>query len=146
MKFPPELSQMFRLEHFSNYPLVSIPQSYTDERGVILNIADGKLGDVAVIYSNRGSSRANHLHKQDWHLSYLVYGSMRYLWQDDSQNAISNSLIVKKGDLVFTPSGVAHKMEFLEDTCFIAVAALHRDSNNYEADTQRLSDDFFKVD
>ena len=142
MKLPAELSDMFREIHFENYPFVSVPQSFTDERGQIINIADGKLGDVAVIFSRQGALRANHVHENDWHLSYMVFGSMNYSWNDGSE---SQSVRVKAGDLIYTPPKIAHKMNFLEESCFIAVAALNRDSENYELDTTRLSDNFFQV-
>ena len=143
MKLPPELSAMFDEDHFVNYPLVTIPQSFSDSRGQILNIADGTLGDVAVIFSKQDSVRANHVHEHDWHLSYMVFGSMSYSWSDDNG---PHSVQVNAGDLVYTPPRVAHKMTFLEESCFIAVAALNRDSQNYEMDTTRLDDNFFEVE
>ena len=63
-KIPVELSKMFTFAHFVDYPIIKIPQTFTDGRGIIMNIADGSLGDVAFITSNSGSIRANHLHKQ----------------------------------------------------------------------------------
>lgn len=142
MKLPAELSDMFKEIHFENYPFVTVPQLFTDDRGQIINIADGKLGDVAVIFSRQGALRANHVHENDWHLSYMVYGSMLYSWNDGND---SYTVQVKARDLIYTPPKIAHKMTFLEESCFIAVAALNRTSENYEIDTTRLSDNFFQV-
>jgi oxalate decarboxylase/phosphoglucose isomerase-like protein (cupin superfamily) len=142
MKLPAELSDMFKEIHFEKYPFVTVPQSFTDERGQIINIADGKLGDVAVIFSRQGALRANHVHENDWHLSYMIFGSMSYSWNDGNE---SYSVHVKAGDMIYTPPKIAHKMTFLEESCFIAVAALNRDSENYELDTTRLSNNFFQV-
>ena len=143
MQIPAELSNMFDETHFEKYPFITVPQSFSDSRGQILNIADGTLGDVAVIFSKQDSVRANHVHAHDWHLSYMVFGSMSYSWTDDNG---PHSVQVNAGDLVYTPPRVAHKMTFLEESCFIAVAALKRDSQNYELDTTRLDDNFFEVE
>ena len=143
MQIPSELSLMFNASHFENYPLVTAPQVFIDDRGQIVNIADGKLGDVAIIFSRAGSVRANHIHENDWHLSYMVFGSMNYSWHDGDT---SHTVLVTSGELIYTPPQVAHKMTFLEESCFVAVAALHRDSENYEIDTTRLDDNFFLLE
>jgi dTDP-4-dehydrorhamnose 3,5-epimerase-like enzyme len=138
MDIPKELSPMFETEHFKAYPKVEIPQVFSDERGLISNIADGKLGDVAVITSTAGSVRANHFHNADWHFSYMISGSMKYSWKPMDGTSEQESITAISGDLVYTPPLVAHKMEFLEESCFIAISALSRNQENYEADTVRL--------
>jgi uncharacterized RmlC-like cupin family protein len=140
---PKTLSSIFSQEHFAPYPKVLSPQNFIDERGSIKNIADGKLGDVAVITSKANSVRANHVHDHDWHLSYMVSGSMKYFWKSDMQDNLENSVIVNAGEMVYTPSKAPHKMVFLEDSVFIAISELSRVQENYEADTKRLPDNFF---
>ena len=143
MIIPKTLSSIFNEEHFASYPKVLIPQNFVDERGSIRNIADGKLGDVAVINSKANSIRANHVHDHDWHLSYMVSGSMKYFWKSDMQDNLEKSIIVSAGEMVYTPSKAPHKMVFLEDSVFIAISELSRVQENYEADTKRLPDNFF---
>lgn len=143
MIIPKTLSSIFSQEHFATYPKVLIPQNFVDERGSIRNIADGRLGDVAVITSKANSVRANHVHGHDWHLSYMVSGTMKYFWKSDEQNDLENSIIVSAGEMVYTPSKAPHKMVFLEDSVFIAISELSRVQENYEADTKRLPDNFF---
>jgi uncharacterized RmlC-like cupin family protein len=137
---PKSLQNYFKSDSFSNYPLIEIPQKFIDARGSILNIADGELGDVAVIMSNSGSIRANHIHQDDWHLSYLVDGEIKYFWEDQHKQ---NSLIIKPGELFYTPPKTPHKMVFLKESIFIAVAAMSRAQANYENDTTRLEDGYF---
>lgn len=144
MKIPHELSSMFSAIHFTNYPLVQVPQLFKDERGFIANIADGNLGDVAVIDSKANSIRANHIHENDWHLSYLISGSMTYLWRESIDSKITKVLHVVPGDLVYTPSKTPHKMVFTSDSIFVAVAALSRDQESYEQDTNRLVEGYFE--
>lgn len=143
MEIPKTLSNIFNQQHFIHYPKVQIPQEFVDERGSIKNIADGQLGDVAIIASNANSIRANHVHEQDWHLSYVVYGRMLYFWKLDMQDNLENSIIVNVGEMVYTPPKVPHKMVFLEDSLFIAISELSRLQKNYEADTKKLPDNFF---
>ena len=99
---PSELIKYFTLENFENYPLVQIPQQFSDHRGEIINIADGALGDVAVIHSNQNSVRANHYHMNDWHLTYVVSGSVIYSWKKKISDNLEE-LRISKDQLFYTP-------------------------------------------
>ena len=143
MEIPSTLSSLFSVENFANYPKVLIPQIFNDERGSIKNLADGRLGDVAIISSQQSSIRANHVHENDWHFSYLVSGQMRYFWKDSNKEV--QSLIVKAGEMVYTPPKIPHKMQFLEESVFIAISELSRSQNNYEADTKKIPENFFGI-
>ena len=142
MEIPSTLSSLFSDENFANYPKVLIPQIFNDDRGSIKNLADGRLGDVAIISSQQSSIRANHVHENDWHFSYLVSGQMRYFWKDFNKEV--QSLIVKAGEMVYTPPKIPHKMQFLEESVFIAISELSRSQNNYEADTKKMPENFFE--
>ncbi len=143
MIIPDSLSSIFTGKHFATYPKILVPQNFVDDRGSIKNIADGKLGDVAVITSKANSIRANHVHDHDWHLSYMVSGSMRYYWRTDLNTENSESITVNAGEMIYTPPQAPHKMLFLEDSVFIAISGLSRAQENYEADTKKLLDNFF---
>lgn len=132
---PVELLNYFERGTFPNYPFVEFPQRFLDNRGEITNIADGVIGDVAVIKSEIGAVRANHYHKTDWHITYIVSGSLKYSWISDEK---INSVIVSPGQAVFTPVMVPHKMEFDEQSVMIAVARNSRTQDNYEADTIKV--------
>lgn len=142
MEIPSTLSSLFSDENFANYPKVLIPQIFNDDRGSIKNLADGRLGDVAIISSQQSSIRANHVHENDWHFSYLVSGQMRYFWKDSNKEV--QSLIVNAGEMVYTPPKIPHKMQFLEESVFIAISELSRSQNNYEADTKKMPENFFE--
>jgi uncharacterized RmlC-like cupin family protein len=141
MFIPVTISDFFKPENFETYPLIKLPQEFADSRGTIVNIADGRLGDVAVITSNSNSVRANHTHENDWHLSYLVEGEIKYFWEEDGKQ---NSIIIQPGQLFYTPPKVPHKMLFSKKSLFIAVAALSRTQENYENDTIRLDEKYFE--
>ena len=137
MIIPVELQDFFQLSHFHNYPKIIIPQSFCDDRGLIQNIADGIIGDVAIIHSIKGATRANHLHNTDWHLSYCLSGSLNYSYghaEDKVQTVRINS-----GNLFFTPARVPHRMDFLEDTVLVVVSRNSRKSEKYEEDTRKLN-------
>jgi len=144
MEIPKELSAIFTEDHFKDYPKIFVAQNFEDERGVIKNIANGKLGDVAVITSKANSIRANHVHDNDWHLSYIVSGSMKYFWKNKINTSEIKSIVVKAGEMVYTPKKSPHKMHFLEDSTFIAISQLSRVQENYEEDTIRLPNNFFE--
>ena len=137
VQIPNEIANFFTKDNFSKYPVISLPQHFEDSRGTIINIADGKFGDVAVISSTKNSIRANHFHVKDWHLSYMISGEMEYSWKNSIEEDWQ-SLQVGKGMMIYTPPKVIHKMEFGKDSIFIAVSALSRTTINYEADTIRI--------
>ena len=135
---PSELANYFNLSHFLNYPLIEIPQSFHDNRGTILNLADGVIGDIAIITSVKDSVRANHIHKEDWHLCYLVSGEMRYFWKDELESKETSSTKVQVGEMIYTPPNTPHRIEFSEDSIFLSIARLSRLSELYELDTSRF--------
>ena len=143
VKIPLEISDYFNFEDFEHYPLVKIPQVFTDYRGTILNLADGVLGDVAIISSKMNSMRANHVHSHDWHLSYIVSGRMTYLWKELDEPKGLHELVINQGEMIFTPPNTPHKMIFHNETIFIAISKMSRLTTEYEKDTIRLSEDFF---
>ena len=134
---PVELTNYFNDSHFSEYPKITIPQEFRDERGIILNIADGHIGDVAIITSTAKSIRANHFHHTDWHITYLISGEMIYYWKDHP-NDVWNELEFFEGEAFYTPPKVLHKMLFTKDTVMTAISKNSRSQENYEKDTQRL--------
>lgn len=142
---PTELAGYFKDSDFSSYPYVAVPQIFEDARGEIRNLADGTIGDVAIISSNSGAVRANHFHHDDWHLCYLVSGEMEYFWSTSLDERKFQSTIVKSKEMVFTPARTPHKIVFTENSIFLSISKLSRISENYERDTFKLTEDFFKL-
>ena len=114
---------------------------HSDERGDIIEILDAGQTDIKstlLITCTPGAIRANHYHKKDSHYCYMLAGSMEYYEQpiggDESQREM---VVVKKGDMVYTPPMVVHAMKFLEDSVFLTLATTSR-RGNYEDDTVRI--------
>ena len=141
MKIPDELSNYFDKKDFSNYPLVGIPQEFKDSRGLIHNLADGIIGDVAIISSKKGAVRANHVHRNDWHLCYVIDGSLEYYWVDHERQKSMLAIIAHQ--MIFTPARVPHKLVAITDSKFLSISRLSRISAKYEEDTEKLELDFF---
>lgn len=114
---------------------------FTDARGDMSYIIDGdsNVNSILLITCNKDAVRANHYHKKNDHYSYLLKGSMEYTWYNiKSKNKRKNKIIVKAGDLVYTPPMVAHAMRFLEDSSFLALSAKPRGEGKYEEDLIRV--------
>ncbi|MBI2599302.1 WxcM-like domain-containing protein [Candidatus Daviesbacteria bacterium] len=115
---------------------------FTDERGYITRLIDQDkypLRAVLYIVSKKGSTRGNHYHKTDAHFVYCLSGKFRYSEKDMSKkNSKRESVILKPGDLVLSRPMVAHAMEFLEDSVFLAFTTEPREQDKYEGDLVRL--------
>lgn len=115
---------------------------FIDERGYItrlVNDDDLKLRAVLYITSKAGTERANHYHKSDYHYVYCLSGKFRYSEKDmHKPNSPIESVILKPGDLVLSKPMIAHSMEFLEDTVFLAFTTETRQQDKYESDTVRI--------
>jgi dTDP-4-dehydrorhamnose 3,5-epimerase-like enzyme len=130
------------INNLSNYPTIGAFQEFIDDRGSIINIANGQIGDVAVINSAAGSIRASHFHKKDWHICFLIKGKLLYSWKNNLKLK-SNSLEVKLGTSIITPPLVPHKFEFIEESTMVVVSHMSRLKSNYDADTTKLEHNFF---
>lgn len=105
------------------------------------HLLDGKTPIVSAVWITcfKGAVRANHYHKHDTHICYMVEGSMDYIYKDlKKKNGAFESVIVKKGDIVITPPMEAHAMRFRQDSIFLALTTEPRDQNAYEGDTVRI--------
>ncbi len=121
-----------------------------DDRGVIEQLNHDSVSSVLRITSKKGTVRANHYHQHDSHTCYLVRGKIRYverqvlrestpakpLMADESQQT---EYIIKPGQLFYTAPMIAHAMEFLEDSEFLAITPRSGDSAEYENDVIRVT-------
>ena len=125
------------IDSLENYPLIKPVQSFMDNRGSIVNLADGEIGDVAVITSKAGAVRASHFHKEDWHICHLTQGGLIYFWRDLS-DLTTKKITLSSGMSVITPPLVAHKFEFTENSTLVVISKLSRIKSNYDIDTNQL--------
>lgn len=131
------------LKTLPNYPFIESIQTFRDERGTIINLADGNIGDVAVIISEADAIRASHFHNEDWHICHLVHGKSKYFWKDNLESRSKNIEMVA-GMSVITPPLVPHRFEFIEKSTMVVISKLSRLQFNYEIDTNKLNSNIFE--
>ena len=126
------------MRDWPKHPLVNLEKPFVDLRGSIQPLVDSIMKSAVMIQSKAGSLRANHYHKTDWHFIYVLKGSFKYYSQDLITKKKYRSLLVKKGELIFTPPKIIHATYFLENTEILALSKNLRDTKNYEKDTVRV--------
>lgn len=120
----------------------NIKPEFTDERGEITTILDdGKtaIRGALVITSKKGSVRGNHYQKKDSHYCYMLTGRVAYFEKPiDADNSKMKTVILKKGDMVYSPPMVVHAFRFLEDTTWVCLTTKSRKRGAYEKDIVRV--------
>jgi len=118
--------------------LVPLDSPFSDDRGDIQNLVLKPMTSVAVITSKKGSVRANHYHKSDWHYAHIISGRILYFEREIGSNVVSDPQEFVAGQMFFTPPMVEHSMLFAEDTTFITMAKNVRSHDSHEADLVRV--------
>ncbi len=118
--------------------MVELETPFEDERGAIYPIADEKMESCVIITSKKGTVRANHFHKTDWHYCHVLNGEIEYHWRETGSDNPASKIIIKEGQCFFTPPMVDHAMVFNEDTTFVTLGRNPRDQASYEADIERI--------
>lgn len=118
----------------------NIKPFHVDDRGEMTYLIEGiGIQSVLRITCKKGSIRANHIHAKDSHYSYMVSGSMEYSYREgESDKNPIQRIIVKEGEMVYTPPLEAHAMRFLEDSVFLAFTTEKRNKDKYEEDLKRV--------
>lgn len=119
-------------------PLVALEVPFADARGRIQPLVDLMMESAFLIESTKGSLRANHYHKTDWHYCYVLSGCIEYFHRPTGSDAEPECIVVKAGQMVFTPPLVDHGMKFPEDTVFLTLSRNPRNQESYEADVVRI--------
>lgn len=103
-----------------------------DDRGSIRTVAEGEFRTVQIIESKKGAIRANHWHKTDSHVMYLLSGKARYVELGvGSDGGMVDDRIYVAGDSITTPPLNPHGMEFLEDTVMVVASHNARNKETY---------------
>ena len=118
--------------------IVLLPDPFVDARGAIQPLVDEDIKSCVLISSKKGTVRANHYHKTDWHYCYVLESRIEYYHRPTGSNAPPEKVMVKTGQMFFTPPMVDHSMVFPEDTVFITWGRNSRLQEVYEADVVRI--------
>lgn len=124
-RFPPEVE-------------VPIDEGFADDRGEICNLLLTPITSVAEIVSKRGSVRANHYHKTDWHYAYVAKGEVLYFERPIGSTEVQEPQRFGPGQMFFTRPMVEHAMLFTEESTIYTFAKNVRDHDTHEADLVRV--------
>ncbi|MDA0999768.1 MAG: cupin domain-containing protein [bacterium] len=125
-------------ENWPKEVIIPLEKPFVDDRGVIQNLIEAPMRMAVMIESRKGSIRANHYHKTDWHYCYVIKGEIEYFHRPVGDETPPEKIIVKEGELFFTPPMVEHAMRFTEDTLFLTLSRNARDHEAYESDLVRI--------
>jgi quercetin dioxygenase-like cupin family protein len=118
--------------------IVQLEEPFADERGVIQPLVNVAMESCVLISSKKGTVRANHYHRTDWHYCYVLSGEIDYYHRPTGSNAKPEKVIIRMGDLFFTPPMVDHSMVFTRDTVFLTLGRNSREQTSYESDVVRI--------
>ncbi|MBF0143300.1 MAG: cupin domain-containing protein [Magnetococcales bacterium] len=119
-------------------PLVTLPKPFVDARGEIIPLVDIDMRSCVMISSRRGTTRADHYHRTDWHFCYVVSGCIEYYHRPTGSREKPAKVVARAGQMIFTPPMVDHTMSFPEDTLFVTLGRNYRSQEVYEADVVRI--------
>ncbi len=119
--------------------IVPLERPFADKRGKIQPLVDATMESCVLITSKKGTVRANHYHQTDWHYCYVLSGSIAYYHRPHGSAEPPEKVMIKAGQLFFTPPMVEHAMVFPEDTVFLTLGRNSRRQEVYEADVRRVA-------
>jgi quercetin dioxygenase-like cupin family protein len=119
--------------------IVALEEAHVDARGDIQPLVDLPMESCVLIRSKKGTVRANHYHQTDWHFCYVLSGTIEYYHRPHGSSRTPEKVLVRTGELFFTPPMVDHAMVFPEDTMFLTLGRNSRVQEVYEADVIRIS-------
>lgn len=117
---------------------VPLDDAWKDERGEIRNVVQAPIGSVSRLGSRRGSVRANHWHRTDWHYALVEYGRVLYFERAIGDTEIPVPRMFTAGEMFFTPPNREHAMLFVEDTALYTFQNRRRTHEEHEADLVRV--------
>jgi hypothetical protein len=127
------------IKNLENKNIINLPESYKDNRGFIQPLCDEIIKSVSLIKTNANLWRANHYHKTDWHIIYVVNGSFDYFFRKTGSNEQIKKLQISQNQLLFTDKLIDHAMYYNVDTDIIVMSKNPRDQKTYEEDTVRIN-------
>lgn len=117
---------------------IKLEKPFVDARGMIQPLVDVDMKSALMISSRKGTVRANHYHRTDWHYCYVIHGAIDYFERPVGSRRKPKKMRIAEGELFFTPPMVEHAMVFAEDTLFLTLSRNERSQKAYEEDLVRV--------
>lgn len=118
--------------------LVELDPPHADGRGAIQSLVNFPMKNMSIITSSKGTVRSNHYHLTDWHYMYVMSGSFEYYYRPTHSGETPEMVVVRQGEMIFTPPLEDHATVFLEDAVLLVMSRNPRDQEAYEADVRRV--------
>lgn len=118
---------------------VPLAEPFVNDNGFIENILTKPNNHVSHIFSKKGTVRANHWHRTDWHYAYVVRGRILYFERPVGSTEVPKPRVFIARQCFFSPPNTEHAMLFAEDTDFVTMARNVRLHEQHEADVVRMS-------
>jgi len=122
----------------------TIAPSFCNSAGVIMNVlelteAESGIHGVSFIHCVPGAERSNHFHKTDSHWLYVLSGEMHYQERPIGSGAYPEPLVLRAGQMIFTPPLVEHRTTFPCETMLLSLSRFARDAESHERDLVRVA-------
>ena len=106
---------------------------FIDNRGIISNYyIDDTINMIGYVESVKGSIRGNHYHPIQTQKCLLIKGKYISVTKDLlDPNSVTETRLIREGDLSTIPPNVAHTMVFIEDSIFLNLVNGEREHKNY---------------
>ena len=118
--------------------VVELEKPFIDARGAIQPLVDTRMESCVLISSKKGTQRANHYHRSDWHYCYVLEGEIDYYERPHGSGQEPVKTVIGKGQMFFTGPMLDHTMVFTKDTTFLTWGRNSRAQDVYEADIVRI--------
>jgi len=120
--------------------IVKLKPTFSDERGIIMDVLSGNMKHVGIITSKQGAVRANHYHKLQWQYTYVLSGRVELTTKDLREKSPKvKKAIVPAGYLISIPPMIYHSYKALEDFSILTITTELRNTHRaYERDTFRI--------
>lgn len=118
--------------------IVPLEPAHVDGRGAIQSLVNFPMKNLSIITSKKGTVRSNHYHVTDWHYMYVMSGAFEYHYRPTGSEHAPAMMVVRQGQMVFTPPMEDHATVFLEDSTLLVMSRNPRDQECYEADVRRV--------
>ena len=119
-------------------PIMTLPEAFADDRGEIQPVVELPMRSGMLIHTRPGGIRANHYHKTDWHVIYVLKGQFEYYTREVGSTEEPKMIIVKAGQTLWTPPMLEHAMRYTEECDIVVFARNNRSQEEYEADVVRV--------
>ena len=122
--------------------IIRIEPAFVDDRGSIWDLLPQQdIKHVGLLISKKGSTRAQHYHKNQIQFTLVLQGKMKVITKDvRNTNSDMETCEMGEMEILVSPPYQYHSFEFLEDSKCITFSTGKHSGEDYENDTIRVKD------